>query len=107
MRCPNCQEETSATNPYCDFCGFELAQDFDTVAAEFVRETEEEKMEKIEREVRNYLALSIFLLFVSLCIYYALPSPVDYDAVAPYLHRVVQKKEEKGFQIPLELRLPE
>ncbi len=100
MKCPMCQQETSAASKFCEFCGAELDRDFDYLSAELVRETEEEKIRKIEEEAQGYLAFSIFLLISSLIIYYVIPRPPKLDD-APSFVRKVQWKAKSDPKLPI------
>lgn len=99
MKCPVCRNETSASSPYCEYCGAEISRDFEIVSEEFVRETEEEKIRKIEEEIRNYLVFVLFLFLVAFSAYVLIPvpskvtfSPVYFAEEPPVKPKVVEEK---------------
>lgn len=107
MKCPICEQETIASVKFCEFCGAELDRDFSHVAGELVRETEEEKVRKIEEEVQGFLVLAIFLFLVALTLHWVIPSPPKVDMAPFYLHQK-EKKEESKLTVPLlEQKVPE
>jgi len=107
MKCPICHQDSSASLTYCEFCGAELDRDFSQVAVDLVRETEHEKEEKIEEEIRNFMVLSIFLVIMSVTIYAIIPDPPQVNDPPAYFHEV-KKKEKVKIDFPLlEAKIPE
>ena len=107
MKCHMCQQEVSASSAFCDYCGVEMKRDdFDSIAQDLVRETEEEKKDKIETEMRNYMALSIIAFMVVMTLSYIVPETPKADVTPNYFHKEIKSKKKK-IQVPyMEAKIP-
>ena len=100
MKCHVCDEEVKASSAYCDYCGAEMNREFEDVAMDLVRETEQEKQDKMEKEMENYLVMAIVSFIAITAIYYVIPNPPKVDPSAYFLRQ--QKKEKKELpQVPM------
>jgi hypothetical protein len=92
---------------FCEFCGAELDLDYDNVAMNMVRETEAEKVNKIEEEMMGFLVLAVFVFIVAVTVYLVIP-PVPKVDIVPAFQQTVEKKAQTSETIPLlKKKIPE
>lgn len=60
--CPDCGEDTNPTLKFCQFCNSPLEFDMERLGAALSQEAPTVIRERIERQARGYLYMSIFIL---------------------------------------------
>lgn len=99
MKCHICDQEVSSSSAYCDFCGAEMNREFEDVAMDLVRETENEKRDKMEKETEKYLVMAVFFFVTVFTLYYIVPELPKVDTNPAFFHPPKKVKQEKP-QVP-------
>ena len=88
MKCANCGQETPPNLRYCEVCGAPVDLSFSKVATSLLEDQEERRLLAREKEVRNLLAVALFIFPLALTAFLLVPEVPVIDAVPAPLVRV-------------------